>query len=190
MSLAAGSVVAGRFVVEELAGKGGMGEVFRARDMTTGDTVALKLLRAQADGGTETERFVREARVLAELEHPGIVSYLAHGQTHDGRPYLAIEWLAGQDLSRRLASGPLSLRECITLLDKAADALAAAHRKGIVHRDLKPSNLFLRDNRIDGVTLLDFGIARWDRATTLTRTGHFLGTPGYVAPEQARGVPP
>ncbi len=188
MSLVEGSLVAGRFLIEGLAGKGGMGEVFRARDTSTGTTVALKLLHAQADGLEDLERFQREARVLSQLEHPGIVSYLSHGQTEDGRPYLAIEWLSGHDLGQRLAQGPLGIRDCVTLLRNIVNALAVAHGRGIVHRDIKPSNLFLRHDEIARVTLLDFGIARQSRAATaLTRTGHLIGTPDYMAPEQARG---
>lgn len=188
VALAKGSLFAGRFTIEGLAGKGGMGEVYRARDAFTGTAVALKVMQAQGDGLEGIERFKREARLLSELEHPGIVSYLSHGEAEDGRPFLAIEWLAGRDLAERLADGPLGLRDCVTLFTRAADALAAAHRRGIVHRDIKPTNLFLRDNRIDRVTLLDFGIAR--RAlgqSALTRTGSLIGTPGYMAPEQARG---
>ncbi|AGP34611.1 serine/threonine-protein kinase PknK [Sorangium cellulosum] len=165
-----------------------MGEVFRARDVTTGAPVALKLLHADAARSEETERFLREARFLADLEHPAIVAYLAHGKAQDGRPYLAMEWLSGKDLGERLDRGPLRISECVTLLARVADALAVAHGRGVVHRDIKPSNLFLRDERVDGVTVLDFGIARWAAAgMTLTGTGRFVGTPGYMAPEQARG---
>ncbi|WP_437774463.1 serine/threonine-protein kinase [Sorangium sp. So ce1097] len=165
-----------------------MGEVFRARDMTTGAPVALKLLHADAERPEETERFLREARLLADLRHPGIVEYLAHGKAQDGRPFLAMEWLSGKDLGERLDRGPLRVSECVTLLAKVADALAVAHARGVVHRDIKPGNLFLRDDRVDGVTLLDFGVARWAVVgTTLTRTGRFVGTLGYMAPEQARG---
>ncbi|WP_282425009.1 serine/threonine-protein kinase [Polyangium sp. 15x6] len=186
--LGPGAVVAGRFRIEELAGKGGMGEVFRARDLHTGADVALKLLYPAEDGFEQAARFDREARLLSQLGHPGIVSYLAHGKAEDGRPYLVLEWLSGHDLGKRLAEGPLDVRDCVTLLLTLADALAAAHAKGILHRDIKPSNLFLRDGRVDRVTLLDFGIARNAlSATVLTRPGALLGTPGYMAPEQARG---
>ncbi|WP_438013804.1 protein kinase [Sorangium sp. So ce315] len=165
-----------------------MGEVFRARDVTTGAPVALKLLHADAERPEETERFLREARLLADLRHPGIVEYLAHGKAQDGRPFLAMEWLSGRDLGERLDRGPLRVSECVTLLAKVADALAVAHARGVVHRDIKPGNLFLRDDRVDGVSLLDFGVARWAVAgMTLTRTGRFVGTLGYMAPEQARG---
>ncbi|WP_437680233.1 serine/threonine-protein kinase [Sorangium sp. So ce131] len=188
MSLREGSLVAGRFLVGRLAGKGGMGEVFRAHDVGTGEPVALKILHARTGAPEAVERFLREGRLLSELDHPGIASYVAHGQTEDGRPYLAIGWLTGQDLSERLARGPLRVSECVTLLEKAADALAFAHDRGVVHRDIKPGNLFLRDDRVDRVTLLDFGIAQAElAASALTRTGRIIGTPGYMAPEQARG---
>ncbi|WP_437751807.1 serine/threonine-protein kinase [Sorangium sp. So ce1389] len=188
MSFLEGSLVAGRFLIEALARKGGMGEVFRARDVTTGAPVALKLLHAEAERPEEAERFLREARLLSSLKHPGIVEYLAHGKAQDGRPFIAMEWLSGRELGERLDRGPLRLSECVVLLRKVADALAVAHARGVVHRDIKPSNLFLRDERVDGVAVLDFGIARLAAAgMTLTRTGRFVGTPGYMAPEQARG---
>jgi serine/threonine protein kinase len=150
-------------------------------------TVAVKLLQA-GDHSQAAERFAREAQVLCELRHPGIVEYLAHGVTGDGQPYLAMEWLAGEDLARRLARGALSLADSLTLLRRTASALAVAHQRGIVHRDLKPSNLFLRGGEVERVAILDFGIAR-RRALShaITATGGVIGTPAYMAPEQARG---
>ena len=181
------SRIAGRFVVESVAGVGGMGTVYRAHDEQTGQTVALKLIHA-SDKAHVTERFVREAELLAELRHPGIVAYLAHGVIETGESYLAMEWLEGEVLSRRLARGALSLPESLTLLRRAAEALALAHERGVVHRDLKPSNLLLRGGRAERVALLDFGIARLTAVSqVMTRTGMVMGTPGYMAPEQARG---
>jgi tetratricopeptide (TPR) repeat protein len=182
-----GSLIAGRFSLEALAGEGGMGTVYRARDSHTGQSVALKLLQRN-DRPQEGERFAREAELLSELRHPGIVAYLAHGRTEIGQPYLAMEWLEGEDLEKRLSRGALTLSESLTLVRCAAEALAVAHARGVVHRDLKPSNLLLRDGAVERVALLDFGIAR-QRALSraLTATGVALGTPAYMAPEQARG---
>jgi serine/threonine protein kinase len=175
-----------RFVLKELAGAGGMGTVHRAIDTHTDQTVAVKLL--QTSSPQAAERFAREAQLLFELRHPGIVKYLAHGVTGGGQPYLAMEWLTGEDLARRLARGALSLADSLTLLRRTAAALAVAHQRGVVHRDLKPSNLFLRDGEVERVAILDFGIARHrELSHTLTGTGVVIGTPAYMAPEQARG---
>ncbi|WP_437592538.1 protein kinase domain-containing protein [Sorangium sp. So ce1000] len=178
-----GDVVGERFELLAVAGSGGMGEVFRALDRVTGAAVALKVVLG---GGAHDARFDREARLLSELSHPGIVRYVAHGRTSRGRSYLAMEWLEGEDLSRRLLRGRLTVEETLTLGVKAAEALAEAHARDIVHRDLKPSNLFLVGGQIDQVKILDFGIARRLDATPMTLTGVALGTPAYMAPEQAR----
>jgi serine/threonine protein kinase/tetratricopeptide (TPR) repeat protein len=184
---APGSVLAGRFTLEELAGRGGMGSVYRARDSQTGQNVALKLLHP-VEHAEALQRFSREAELLAELRHPGIVSHVAHGLLGSGQPFLAMEWLEGEDLSRRLARQPLSLPETLSLMRRVAEALATAHRHGIIHRDLKPSNLFLRHGRPDDVVMLDFGLARRTLPSqALTGSHVVLGTPGYMAPEQASG---
>jgi hypothetical protein len=181
------SVIDGRFTLEAQSRRGGMGTVWRARDLRSGQAVALKLLHLA--GTEEAERFVREGAFLADLSHPGIVSYVAHGRTTDGRPYLAMEWLEGENVAERLARQPLTLLESLTLLRSVTGALVVAHRRGIVHRDLKPSNLFLRGERVERATILDLGIARYvSAARDLTRTGSILGTPGYMAPEQAQGL--
>jgi serine/threonine protein kinase len=134
-------LIAQRFCVLETAGSGGMGTVYRAEDLLTGATIALKLLHDTKLGSTAVERFHREAQVLSELRHPGIVSYVAHGITDEGRPYLAMEWLDGEDLGQRFARQGLTPQESLTLIRGAAQALAVAHRRGIVHRDLKPSKV-------------------------------------------------
>src|SRR5262249_47812202 len=138
--------------------------------------------------GDEAERFSREALLLSELRHPGIVSYIAHGQLPDGQRFLAMEWLDGEDLAQRLTHGPLPVRACVSLLEHVAAALAVAHERGIIHRDLKPGNLFLPEGQIERVKILDFGIARrLQPSRVLTRTGTVVGTPEYMSPEQARG---
>ena len=156
----AGQLIGGRFELVALAGSGGMGAVYRALDRHSGATVAVKLTSSRGLNPNDMERFVREANLLALLQHPGVVSYVAHGHTPAGYLYLAMEWLDGEDLAARLVRGPLSVRESLLLLRRVADALSLAHRRGIVHRDLKPSNLFLRQGAVERVTLLDFGIAR------------------------------
>jgi len=160
-----------------------MGTIYRATDGLSGQPVALKLLHSE--GPESLQRFSREAAVLSALHHPGIVSYVAHGTTPDGRPFLAMEWLEGEDLAQRLARQPLSLEESLALLRQASDALAVAHQRGVIHRDLKPSNLFLRHGRPEDVVLLDFGLARHlVPSLALTASQMVLGTPGYMAPEQ------
>jgi tetratricopeptide (TPR) repeat protein len=180
-----GDVVADRFEVEHLAGSGGHGSVYAARDRQSGERIALKVLF-----GEDPERglrFAREALLLCELAHPGIVRYVAHGYTPQDAPFLAMEWLEGESLSRRLARGGLTIAETVQLGQRVAEALDFAHRRGVVHRDLKPSNLFLPGADIRRAKLLDFGIARFAAGRQLTITGAMLGTPGYIAPEQARG---
>ncbi|WP_257458620.1 serine/threonine-protein kinase [Archangium lipolyticum] len=182
--LSRGKSVAGRFTIEDLAGRGGMGFVYRARDSLSGRPVALKFLHV-IDSPEVAYRFNREAMLLSSLCHPGIVSYVAHGTTEAGQPFLAMEWLEGEDLAQRLSRQCLGLSEALALLRRAAEALVTAHEQGIVHRDLKPSNLFLREGRPEDVVLLDFGIARTHSLMAVTRPGIVVGTPGYMSPEQA-----
>jgi serine/threonine protein kinase/tetratricopeptide (TPR) repeat protein len=186
MLLAPGSLIADRFRVEKRAGVGGMGVVYRAHDEIADRPVALKLLLST--DLTDVNRFEREANLLASLAHPGIVAPIDRGALPTGEPFLVMEWLEGIDLAARLARGTLSVPESLTLLRVAATALAAAHAAGVIHRDIKPGNLFLRGGRVEAVTLLDFGIARrMGTGAHLTKTGATLGTPHYMAPEQALG---
>jgi tetratricopeptide (TPR) repeat protein len=183
--LGAGDVLADRFELERVAGRGGMGVVYRALDRGDGSVVAVKVLERCDEAGAA--RFIREGALLARLAHPGIVRYVDHGVSSAGEPFLAMEWLDGEDLGARLERGPLRIDEAVTLAARVASALSAAHARHIVHRDVKPSNLFLVGGDVAATTLLDFGVARWrDGAATLTRTGAMIGTPAYMAPEQAR----
>lgn len=183
-----GDIIARRFRIERRIGSGGMGTVYRGRDLESGAPVAVK--RLDIRGKHDADRFLREASVLADLDHPGIVRYVAHGLTEEHEHYLAMEWVDGETLYDKLLEGPLSVLGAVQLGARIADALAVAHRHGIVHRDIKPPNLLLPGGSVADVKLLDFGVARITGASTgptMTRTGALIGTPGYMAPEQARG---
>ena len=182
MPVREGDVLDGRFEIARTAASGGIGTVFRGTDRQTGSLVAVKTVRAAAG----TERFSREVEVLASLRHPGIVAYLGHGRTDD-ELYLVMEWLEGEDLATRLAGAEVSAPDAMGIACQVAAALAVAHQQGIVHRDIKPSNVFLADWRLDRVKLLDYGIAHRAGMESLTGTGSVVGTPAYMAPEQARG---
>lgn len=179
-----GPLLDDRFALERLAGAGGMGSVYRARDLATGDLVAVKVL---ASTTPHDLRFTREAELLSSMSHPGIVRYVAHGVAVSGERYLAMEWLDGHDLSVRLRERGLSISEGVRLATRIAEALGHAHARGVVHRDVKPGNLFLVGGDVDAAKVIDFGIARGHDLGAGTRTGAILGTPGYLAPEQARG---
>jgi tetratricopeptide (TPR) repeat protein len=179
-------LVADRFEIEREVASGGMGRVYLARDRLEGRAVAVKVvLDPQHD---DLERFRREATLLADISHPGIVRYVSHGTTPEDEPYLVMEWLEGEDLAHRLRPGPLPIRDALVVASKTAEALGELHRRGLVHRDVKPSNVFLSGNSIDNPKLLDFGVARAANVVTVTRTGMLVGTPTYMAPEQARGA--
>jgi tetratricopeptide (TPR) repeat protein len=182
-----GDTVGQRFIVDKLAGAGGMGAVYRSHDAETGAPVAIKVLLEGRQQG-DLLRFEREARALSELAHPGVVRYVERGLSGGGRPYLAMEWIEGESLATRLARGPLTVDETITLGIRVAEALGAAHRRGIVHRDLKPSNILLQGSALDRPKLADFGLAALPESARATTSGEIVGTPEYMAPEQARGA--
>lgn len=176
----------GRFELHGRLGGGGMGEVFRAEDPTTKTMVALKLLTLFTPAALL--RFEREALALRNIEHPGIVGYIDHGQTEQGRPWLAMHWIDGVDLATALQDGPLTLARVLQLGLQLTDSLSAAHRASVVHRDVKPSNIMLPVG--DALALLiDFGVAKdtLPEASRLTSTGIAVGSPSYMAPEQLRG---
>ena len=179
-------IVDDRFEIGRIAGSGGMGVVYKAHDRKTDRAVALKVLLERDQG--PADRFAHEVELLSALDHPNIVGYVSHGVTRDGAPYLVMPWLDGVDLQERLRQGPLSIDEVLTLARRVADALSCLHGRGLVHRDLKPSNLFLADGKVENVKVIDLGVARASIASqALTLSGSLVGTPGFIAPEQARG---
>ncbi|MCG8422016.1 MAG: protein kinase [Proteobacteria bacterium] len=182
-----GTVIAGRYVIDRLAGFGGMASVYKARDEEESRWVALKVLRPQV--AHLEQRFVRESKMLRELRHPAIVRYYDSGVTLAHQRFLVMEWLDGIDLAARLQNEPLSVAEALAVMGRIGAALAFAHEHHIVHRDIKPSNIFLSNGEVDTAKLLDFGVA--GRSTHATRSGSGsgtrFGTPAYMSPEQVRG---
>ena len=181
----AGDLIADRFELLVIAGSGGMASVWRAHDRLENRSIALKLMLRT--GGEEAQRFAREARVMRQLSHPGIVRYVADGATPTGEPWLAMEWLEGEDLAATLLRGPMAAQDALSVCIAIADALEAAHALGLVHRDLKPSNVFLVGGDPKQAKLIDFGIVRRVQAQLTpaqTMVGVFVGSPGYTAPEQ------
>ncbi len=167
-------------------GEGGVGVVYRARQCSLGREVALKMLKeAPGDRAQQMERFQREAATIARLKHPNIVQIHEIGE-HHGLPFLCLEYVAGGTLAERLRKGPLPPREAATLVQALAQTMHSVHQEGIIHRDLKPGNVLLTADGVPRIT--DFGLARLlDSQSELTQTGFVLGTPSYMAPEQAAG---
>ncbi len=192
---APGTTIGGKYRVEEVLGRGGMGVVLGARHEVLGHRVAIKLLASAAGANpTQVARFLREARATLELKSEHVVRVLDEGKTDEGAPFLVMEHLEGEDLHRLISRrGPLPLEEAVEYVLEACDAMVEAHARGIVHRDLKPSNLFLT-TRGDGrplVKVLDFGISKLatqEGEGELTETLAILGSPGYMAPEQIRNA--
>ncbi len=178
----------GRFRLQGDRVAGGMGMVYRGVDLSTGETVAVKI--SSGFGSQLGERFQQEANCLAAIAHPAIVRYIAHGKTAHGEHYLVMEWLDGETLEDRLARGSINLGATVRMIRRVAEALAVAHQHGVIHRDIKPANIFLPAKDVSKIKLLDFGIARrlFDPASLrLTQAGSALGTPMYMSPEQAQG---
>jgi serine/threonine-protein kinase len=178
--------VAGYELLGEL-GRGGMGVVYKAREVRLNRVVALKMILAGDHAAPDAAaRFRVEAEAVARLHHPQIVQIYAFGD-QDGRPYFAMEYVAGGSLTDRLDGSPWIIRDAARLVEMLARAVHEAHRLGIVHRDLKPANVLMTAGGMP--KLADFGLAKWlDVGSGLTRTEHVLGTPSYMAPEQAEGA--
>src|ERR1017187_9808356 len=189
----------GPYEILSAIGAGGMGEVYRARDTRLDRIVAIKVLPAHlADRSELRERFEREARTIASLNHPHICTLFDIGQ-QDGIDYLVMEYLEGETLAQRLLKGPLPLEQVLRYAIEISDALDKAHRKGVTHRDLKPGNIMLTKS---GTKLLDFGLAKLRQEVApanvplselptakdpLTAEGSIVGTMQYMAPEQLEG---
>ncbi len=193
-----GNVIASQFRILKKLGSGGMGSVFLAEQMEMERKVVVKVLHAElsAQNPVVLERFRREAKAVAQLNHPNIVQVFVFGTAENGQMYLAMEYIDGRDLGQELGHGPLAQTRSLRILDQACAALIEAHGAGIVHRDLKPENIMLTDRHgnPDYVKVLDFGIAKLhdsgdSGSPALTQAGTVFGTPRYMSPEQVRGEP-
>jgi serine/threonine protein kinase len=192
-------LVAGKYEVLDLIGRGGMGSVWEGRHASLGTRVAIKFVDPEhAQSHEARARFVTEARAAATIQSKHAIQIYDHGVTDDGRPYIVMELLLGEPLDKRVDRlGRLSLAETARILGQVCRALQRAHDAGIIHRDLKPENIFLvrsPDDDEETAKVLDFGIAKImalpgaKGATSSTKTGAVLGTPYYMSPEQARGL--
>ncbi|MBI2895871.1 MAG: AAA family ATPase, partial [Deltaproteobacteria bacterium] len=173
-----------RFELHEKVGEGATGLVMRATDRVTGSKVAVKLLHHV---GIESERVAREIEALLRVSHPAIVSYVCHGVDSGGRPFLAMEWIDGENLAERKTPERLPDAVALELVAQAAEAAGRAHEQGIVHRDIKPANLLFVPGDPPRIKIVDFGLAIFAEAALFTRPGSLVGTPNYMAPEQVRG---
>ena len=180
-----GELIAGRYELHELVGSGGMSNVFRAHDRLLERSVAIKVLHEHYSADEDyVERFRREARSVAQLAHPNIVTVIDRGE-EDGRQYIVFEYVEGENLKGLLSHGALPVDEALRYGLQIAGALDFAHKRGLVHRDVKPQNVLLTEEGEPKVT--DFGIARSVDVKSVTQSGTVVGTSDYIAPEQARG---
>lgn len=181
-----GKTVSHYRILEKL-GEGGMGAVYKAEDIKLKRTIALKFLPPEMTrSGTAKQRFVREAQVAASLEHPNVCTIHEIEETGDGQLFICMAYCTGEPLASRLKRGPLELNESVDIAIGIARGLAEAHSHGIIHRDIKPSNVMIADQ--NEVKILDFGIAKHAGDPSITSTGLAVGTPAYMAPEQAAGM--
>ncbi len=188
-----GTVIAGRYLIEELLGVGGMGSVYRARHQFIGRHVALKFLDASLTKNERLrKRFLGEARAANQINHEHIIDITDFGETEGGVVYMVMEYLEGQSLEEELEKGPLELRRALRIALQVALGLGRAHELGVVHRDIKPGNIHLSRRRMDRdfVKVLDFGVARIEHDARITGQNMIVGTPEYIAPEQIRSAAP
>src|ERR1035438_7434643 len=180
-----GRVILRYRVLEEL-GQGGMGVVYKARDIRLERFVALKFLGgAASQNETARQRFMQEARAASALDHPNICTIYGIEDTDDGQMFIAMACYEGENLKRRIERGPMPVKEAARIAIQLGQGLGKAHEHGIVHRDVKPGNVML--TRDGGVKLLDFGVALLGESARTTLPGASIGTPAYMSPEQARG---
>ena len=185
-----GSLLAGRYVLEEVIGEGGMASVYRARHKLFDRPVAIKIMNPMlATDAIVRERFRREAKSAQKLTHPNIIEINDQGDTEDGTCYIVMELLTGESLASVIERGPVELARALHVMSQMARGIARAHDLGVIHRDIKPENIFLvrRDDGSDLVKLLDFGIARSRQDSRLTDQGELFGTPQYMSPERIMG---
>jgi len=191
-----GTLIGGKYQVQTLIGRGGMGSVWAAIHLGLGQRVAVKLIsRRYAASREARQRFDLEAKAVAQLRSRHVVQVYDNGETSDGTPYIVMELLEGESLDQRIKNaGPMPLDAALRITQQVSRALGRAHSMGIIHRDLKPENIFLTRSQDDDeeiAKVLDFGIAkikRTDGSSSSTRTGAVLGTPLFMSPEQARGL--
>jgi tRNA A-37 threonylcarbamoyl transferase component Bud32 len=185
-----GTLLAGRYVIEEVVGEGGMAVVYRARHKLTDKQVAVKIMNPLlASDPIVRERFRREARSAQKLAHPNIIEIYDQGDTEDGTAYIVMELLQGESLAPVITRGSLEVDRAIHVMIQIARGVARAHDLEIIHRDIKPENIFLsrREDGSDLVKVLDFGIAKSRQDSRLTHQGELFGTPQYMAPERIMG---
>ncbi|WP_285137281.1 serine/threonine protein kinase [Microbacterium sp. lyk4-40-TSB-66] len=189
-----GDILGARYILRERIGAGGMGRVFRARDEVLARDVAIKIFHADGTGEPEPLRRMSEARALAALDHPSLVTLYDARLVGEDHVYLVMELVTGPSLQRRIEQGAIPTAELAGILTDLAGALAVVHDAGIVHRDVKPSNVLLRplhgSARECEAVLADFGVAHLIDTTRLTTPGTVIGTAAYLAPEQVRGEAP
>lgn len=184
-----GKLLDGRYMLGKRIGDGAMGSVYRTEHVHLGTTVAVKVLHSRFESGSAAEqRFLREGQSAGRIDHPNVVRIFDVGRLPDGAPYIVMELLEGQELSKVLAAERLALSRVAVLACQLLSGLERAHAERVVHRDIKPDNLFLTCERgVELLKILDFSIAKDQGAAALTSDGDVLGTPHYLAPEQAMG---
>ena len=195
--LSAGEVLSGRYQLERILGSGAYGAIYTANDLISHERVAIKALPPRSENTSQTafDRFQREMQIISKIVHKNVIALYDFGETEQGVPFMVIEYVQGETLDSLVAREPMSLDDGLDVMAQLLSALQAAHKLGVVHRDLKPANVMVsgEPGRYD-CKVLDFGMAKvledlgGEAVTQLTREGVAVGTPRYIAPEQARGL--